>query len=91
MANHKSAKKRIRTSERKRMVNKTADSRIKTTYKKALAATDKTEAEKLYKEAVAILDRKATKGKLHKNNAARKKSALTKHLQSLENNTEAAE
>lgn len=83
MAHHKSAKKRIRSSEKKRQVNKMAESKIKTNYKKTLASTNKEEVEKLYKEAVAILDRSVTKGKLHSNNAARKKSKLTKHLNSV--------
>ncbi|MDR3625366.1 MAG: 30S ribosomal protein S20 [Ignavibacteriaceae bacterium] len=83
MASHKSAKKRIRTSARKRMVNKIAGSKIKTVVKKALSTSEKEEAEKLYKEAVAILDRSTTKGKIHLNTASRKKAALTKHLNSL--------
>ncbi len=80
MAHHKSAKKRIRSSARKKAVNKMADSKIKTVVKKTLAAQNKEKLEKLYKEAVAILDKGAVKGRLHKNNAARKKSRLTKHL-----------
>lgn len=83
MANHKSAEKRIRTSSRKAEVNKRVESRIKTFYNKVLNATDKAEAEKLYKEAVAVLDRSAVKGFIPKNNAARKKAALTKHVNSL--------
>ncbi|MCL5030234.1 MAG: 30S ribosomal protein S20 [Bacteroidetes bacterium] len=83
MASHKSAKKRIRTNARKRIVNKIAESKIKTVVKKALSATEKEQAEKLYKEAVAILDRSTTKGKIHLNTASRKKAALTKHLNSL--------
>jgi small subunit ribosomal protein S20 len=83
MANHKSAKKRIRTTARKKMVNKIVDSKIKTHVKKVLNSTEKDEAEKLYKEAVAILDRSAVKGKIKKNTASRKKSALTRHLNGL--------
>ncbi len=83
MASHKSAKKRIRTSDRKRIINKMTDSQIKTSVKKALSANEKEQAEKLYKEAVAILDRSTTKGKIHINTASRKKAALTKHLNSL--------
>jgi small subunit ribosomal protein S20 len=83
MANHKSAKKRIRTSARRRKVNQMSDSKIKTSIKKVLSTTDKTEAEKLYKEAIAILDRSSVKGKVPKNNASRKKSALTRHINSL--------
>jgi len=84
MANHKSAKKRIRTSARRNEINKMTDSEIKTTVKKVLAATDKTEAEKLYKEAVSLLDRSTTKGQIHLNTASRKKAAMTKHLNSLQ-------
>ncbi len=83
MASHKSAKKRIRTTARKRKVNKIAESKIKTVVKKALLTNEKEQAEKLYKEAVAILDRSATKGLIHSNNASRKKSVLTKHLNGL--------
>ena len=84
MASHKSAKTRIRRNERRRKINKTAESSIKTSVKKALAASEKETAEKLYKDAIATLDRNATKGVIHKNNAARKKAALTRHLNSLQ-------
>ncbi len=80
MAHHKSAKKRIRSSERKKAINKMTDSKIKTVVKKTLATDKKEELEVLYKEAIAILDKGTSKGRLHKNNAARKKSRLTKHL-----------
>ena len=83
MATHKSAKKRMRTSDRKRSVNKRSESKIKTLVKKALTVSDKTEAEKLYKDAVSLLDRSTIKGKIHRNNAAHKKAALTKHLNKL--------
>jgi small subunit ribosomal protein S20 len=80
MAHHKSAKKRIRSSERKKAINKMTDSKIKTVMKKTFATDKKEELEVLYKEAIAILDKGTSKGRLHKNNAARKKSKLTKHL-----------
>ena len=80
MAHHKSAKKRIRSSERKKAINKMTDSKIKTVVKKTLASDKKEELEVLYKEAIAILDKGTSKGRLHKNNAARKKSKLTKHF-----------
>ena len=83
MASHKSAKKRIRTTARKRAVNIIAESRTKTTVKKAMAASEKETAEKLYKDAVALLDKSAAKGTMHRNTAARKKAALTRHLNSL--------
>ena len=84
MASHKSAKKRIRTTERRRNINKNNESKIKTLVKKTLNSTNKEEAEKTYKEAVSVLDKSVTKGVLHRNNAARKKAALTKHVNSLE-------
>lgn len=80
MAHHKSAQKRIRSSEKRRLRNKSVESKIKTLYKKALNITEKEELEKVYKEAVAFIDQSADKGYLHKNNAARKKSKLTLHL-----------
>ena len=83
MAHHKSAKKRICSSERRRKNNKMTDSKIKTVLKKTLATTTKEDVEKLYKEAVAIIDKGAAKGRLHKNNAARKKAKITKHLNKL--------
>ncbi len=84
MASHKSAKKRIRTTERRRTINKNNESRIKTIVKKTLNSINKEEAEKAYKEAVSVLDKSVTKGIIHRNNAARKKAALTKHLNGLE-------
>ncbi len=84
MASHKSAKKRIRTNAKRRAINKSNQSRIRTVVKKVLKSTDKGEAEKYYKEAVSVLDKGAAKGYLHRNNAARKKAEITKHLNSLE-------
>jgi len=84
MATHKSAKKRIRTNARKRVVNQQGATRIKSSVKKALATTNKEEAEKLYKEAVGILDKGTTKGLIKKNTASRKKAGLTRHLNSLQ-------
>lgn len=83
MAHHKSAKKRIKTSEKKRVRNKAALSKVKTLVKKVFSLEDKVEAEAVLKEATKVLDKTAAKGKIHKNNAARKKSALTKHVNKL--------
>jgi len=83
MAHHKSAKKRIRSSERKRIKNKAIISKIKTNTKKVFTSNNKEEVEKLYKEAVSVLDRSVDKGKIKKNTAARKKSQLTRHLNGL--------
>lgn len=83
MAHHKSAKKRIRTSEKKRIINKNAVSEIKTLTKKVLSAEDKTAVEADYKKAVSVLDKNVGKGRIHRNTASRKKAALTKHMNSL--------
>ena len=90
MATHKSAKKRIRTNERKRVVNLGAATRIKSSVKKVLATNTKEEAEKLYKEAISILDKGTTKGLIKKNTASRKKSMITRHLNKLESAKPAA-
>lgn len=84
MATHKSAKKRIRTNERKRVVNQQGATRIKSSVKKVLATTNKEEAEKLYKEAVSVLDKGTINGLIKQNTASRKKSSLTRHLNSLQ-------
>jgi len=84
MANHKSAKKRIKTSEKKRVLNKAALTKVKTMVKKVLDSSDKTVGETNLKEAVSFLDKTAAKGRLHKNNVSRKKARLTKFVNSLE-------
>lgn len=83
MANHKSAIKRMRSSERKRLRNKATSSRIKSTIKKVFSSEKIEDAEKNYKEAVSVLDKSVDKGRIHKNTAARNKSRLTKHINSL--------
>ena len=84
MANTQSAKKRIRTNERKRVRNKAALSRVKTLIKNVMESSDKETAESRLKRAVAVLDKTANKRRLHRNNVARKKSKLTKFVNSLE-------
>jgi small subunit ribosomal protein S20 len=83
MAHHKSAKKRIRTNERKRLRNQAAMSKVKTLVKKVHGSENKDDAEKNLKEAVSYIDKNVTKGRLHKNTAARKKSSLTKFVNGL--------
>ena len=84
MANHKSAKKRARTSEKKRILNKGSISRVKTLIKKVYESSDKASGETNLKEAISFLDKTAVKGRMHKNNVARKKSTLTKFVNGLE-------
>lgn len=89
MANHKSAKKRIRVTERRSERNKAALSKVKTLVKKVYATDEKEQAEPLLKEAVSFLDKVSGKGKIHKNNAGRQKSALTRYVNTLETKTKA--
>ncbi len=81
MANTKSAQKRIRSNERKRVRNQAYRSRAKTAVKKAeqqiFSNQDSVEA---VREAIKVLDKAAGKGIIHKNNAARRKSRLVKKL-----------
>ena len=58
-------------------------SQIKTKVKNILNTTNKERAEKDYKEVVALLDRSAVKGRIHRNTASRKKASLTKQLNNL--------
>lgn len=82
MPNIKSAKKRVATSRANEERNKAARSALRTAIKKADAAIDaKAEgAGEAVKNAVIKIDKAAGKGLLHKNNAARKKSALVTKL-----------
>ncbi|MBR4910388.1 MAG: 30S ribosomal protein S20 [Clostridia bacterium] len=82
MPNIKSAKKRVEVSRANNERNKAARSALKTAIKKANTAIDAKadNAEAAVKDAVVSIDKAAGKGLLHKNNAARKKSALTKKL-----------
>ncbi|MDP9310152.1 MAG: 30S ribosomal protein S20 [Chloroflexota bacterium] len=78
MANTKSAQKHMRADERKRVRNLKVRSRVKTFIKKA-EQTFGTGAEQTLesvRQACAELDKAATKGVIHKNNAARRKSRL---------------
>ena len=83
MPNIKSSKKDVIRSKVAYEKNKADKSELKTNLKKfdaALVAGDKTAAEAAYKVAVKAVDKAVTKGILHKNTAARKKSSMTLHL-----------
>lgn len=86
MANTTQAKKRARQSEERRKRNQGQRSLVRTQIKKvhkAIAAGDKTAAEKAYKTAVPIIDRMAGKGRIHPNKAARHKSRLNGQIRAL--------
>lgn len=83
MANHKSALKRIRSSETKRLRNRYQHKTTRTFIKRLRETTDKAEAEELYKTVAGMIDKLAKKNIIHKNKAANQKSSLFKHVQSL--------
>lgn len=81
MPNIKSASKRVKVAEVRRMRNMAAKSRIKTAtkkYKTAVEAGNKEQALPLLKDIISLLDKAAGKKLIHKNAAARKKSKLQK-------------
>ncbi len=86
MPNIKSAKKRVIVNQNNAMRNKSFRSELRTSIKKADAAITAGTADKetAVKLAVKKIDVAAAKGILHKNNAARKKSALVKRLNKVE-------
>ncbi|MBJ6368372.1 30S ribosomal protein S20 [Snuella sedimenti] len=83
MANHKSALKRIRSNESKRLLNKYQHKTTRNAMKKLRELTDKKEAETLFPSVVSMLDRLAKKNVIHANKAANLKSGLAKHVASL--------
>lgn len=82
MANTKSAIKRIRQNEKRRQRNRTVRSRLRTALKTARAAATTTggDAGAAVLLAIRTLDKAVTKGVIHRNTAARKKSALARSL-----------
>ncbi|MGP3990037.1 30S ribosomal protein S20 [Streptomyces sp. 3N207] len=86
MANIKSQIKRIKTNEKARQRNKAVKSELKTAIRRtreAVAAGDTEKALEAQQLAARKLDKAASKGVLHKNNAANKKAALAKQVASL--------
>ena len=83
MANHKSALKRIRSNNAKRLRNKYQHKTTRTFIKRLKDTTDKSEAQELLKKVTSMIDKLAKTNIIHKNNAANKKSKLTKLVNSL--------
>lgn len=86
MANHKSAKKRIRQTVRRTEVNRNRVSRIRTYVKKfdlALASGDKVAAQTAFREAMPEMQRGVTCGVLHRNTVSRKLSRMSARVKLL--------
>jgi small subunit ribosomal protein S20 len=81
MANHKSAEKRIRQSEKRRAINRGNRSRMRTEIKRlrsALQLGDSKSAQEMLSSVVSVIDKSIQKGVIHGNAAARYKARLTR-------------
>lgn len=86
MPNTRSQLKRMRQNERRRLRNKAIRSRTRTfirRFREALASGDRAAAEQAYRIAARELDKAVSKGVLHKNNAAHRKSKMARALAKL--------
>ncbi len=83
MANHKSAIKRIRSNEAKRVRNKYQHKTTRNAVKNLRSLTDKKEAEKLFPSVAGMLDKLAKRNIIHANKAANLKSGLAKAIAKL--------
>jgi len=82
MANHKSALKRIRNSEVKRLRNRYQHKTTRNAIKK-LKGADQKEAVALFPTVIAMIDKLAKRNVIHTNKAANLKSKLAKHIAAL--------
>lgn len=92
MPNHKSAKKRVRQNEKRKNINRSHRTRLRTAIKKLRAAIsdgDSNTAQTLLPATISTIDKAIQKGVLHRNAAARYKSRLTGHVNETAN-TQAA-
>lgn len=83
MANHKSAEKRIRANETKRVRNRYQAKSTRTQVKKLVTTTKKDEAKALLKEVSSMIDKLAKKNVIHWKKAANQKSKLAKRVNAL--------
>ncbi len=80
MANHKSAIKKFRRDEKKRLINKMNKTKMRNKikkFKKEIEAGKVKEAKSMFPEVISIIDKSTTKGTIHKKTASRYKSRLT--------------
>ncbi len=83
MANHKSAIKRIRQTEKRRLHNRYYAKTTRNAVRKLRATSDKTEAVELYPKVSSMLDKLAKRNIIHKNKASNLKSKLAKYINKL--------
>ena len=80
MANHKSALKRIRSNDKKRLRNRFQHKTTRNAVKKLKELTDRKEADVLLKSVISMLDKLSKNNIIHANKASNLKSKLTKHV-----------
>lgn len=86
MANHASAKKRIRQTKTRTVVNRTRLSKIRTFVRKveeAIASGDQPAAQNAFKDVQPLIMRGAQKGIMHSNTASRKLSRLSRRIKAM--------
>ncbi len=83
MDRHPQQLKRERQDKKRRTRNVDSLSRLRTHIKKVLASNSKNDAVILYRHTVKIIDKAVSKNLIHKNTGARRKSQITRHLNSL--------
>ena len=83
MANHKSALKRIRQSEKQRLHNRYYSVTMRNAIKKLKGTEDKSQASELLSSVISLIDKNMKRSILHKNKAANLKSKLTKSVNAL--------
>ena len=80
---HKSAQKRARQTIKRTERNKNRKVLLKSSIKSVMSQKDKNSAESELKKTISIIDKATTKGVVHKNKAARTKSKISKHVNTL--------
>jgi len=83
MDRHPQQIKRERQDKKRRLNNVARISKLKTSIKKILSMKDQKEAETLYRDTVKQIDKASSKGLIKKNTASRRKSRITRHLNSI--------
>ena len=83
MANHQSAVKRNRQSKKRNLYNREYKKQVKVAVRAVRESTDYEQGMEKLSDAVKVIDRASAKGIIHKNNASRRKSRLSKYIKSL--------
>lgn len=83
MAHHKSALKRIRQTEKRRLQNRYYKKTARTAIKNLRDLKDKAEAETFLPKVISMIDRLAKRGNIHRNKASNLKSGLMRHVNHL--------